>query len=85
MPSASDSVVLDTCVLVPMPLCEPLLRLAEQRLFNPHWSLQTLHELERTLVIRRGVPAGHAARRVRTMQSAFPSALAEYSSTDPPT
>jgi predicted nucleic acid-binding protein len=67
-----------------MPLCDTLLRLAEQRLFNPHWSLRTLHELERTLILRRGVPASHAARRVRTMQSAFSAALAEYSSAESP-
>lgn len=33
------TVVLDTCVLVPMPLCDTLLRLAEEpALYLPKWS-----------------------------------------------
>lgn len=42
-------VVLDTCVLTPMPLADLLLRLAEEpRLYLPVWSPDILAELERT-------------------------------------
>ena len=38
--------VLDTCVLAPMPLCDTLLRLAEEPAFyTPKWSGDILREL----------------------------------------
>ena len=42
--------VLDTCVLAPMPLCDTLLRLAEEPAFYiPKWSDGILRELRSTL------------------------------------
>jgi hypothetical protein len=44
-------VVLDTCVLAPMPLCDTLLRLAEDPAFYmPRWSAGILDELRRVLL-----------------------------------
>ncbi len=44
-------VVLDTCVLAPMPLCGTLLRLAEAPAFClPRWSDDILRELRSTLL-----------------------------------
>jgi hypothetical protein len=44
------TVVLDACVLVPMPLADTLLRLAAgPRLYLPKWSDQIMVEVTRTL------------------------------------
>jgi hypothetical protein len=54
-PSSQYVVVLDTCVLAPMPLCDTLLRLAEEPvLYVPKWSDDILCELRSTLMIRVG-------------------------------
>jgi hypothetical protein len=45
-------VVLDTCVLVPVSLCDTVLRLAECGLYVPRWSSETRVELERALVTK---------------------------------
>ena len=40
------AVVLDACVLIPMPLCDTLLRLAEDpSMYRPLWSDQILQEV----------------------------------------
>lgn len=70
-------VVLDADVLVAMPLCDALLRLAEVELYRPLWSATILAELERTLVNKLQMPADKAARRVARMQSAFPLACVD--------
>ena len=43
--------VLDTCVLAPMPVCDTLLRLAEEpaSFYAPKWSADILTELRSTL------------------------------------
>jgi predicted nucleic acid-binding protein len=70
-------VVLDACVLVPMPLCDTLLRLAEAPAFYlPKWSREILRELRSTLV-RMGYSSAQADRRLAAMQSAFGDALVE--------
>ena len=44
------SAVLDACVLVPMALCDTLLRLAEKpALYQPLWSEQILAEVAKVL------------------------------------
>jgi len=48
-------VIPDTCVLVPVYLCDTLPRLAERRLYLPRWSSQTGVELERALVHKIGL------------------------------
>jgi predicted nucleic acid-binding protein len=71
------SVVLDACVLVPHPLFDTLLRVAEAGLYRPLWSAQILTEVERTLIIKRGLGSDKAARRIEQMQRAFPGAMVE--------
>jgi hypothetical protein len=61
MISAQDNeyvVLLDACVLVPMPLCDTLLRLAEEPAFyRPLWSEEILREvgdaLEKNFIARQ--------------------------------
>ena len=51
-------VVLDACVLVPMPLADTLLRLAAgPRLFLPKWSDQIMVEVTRTHRETFGLPS----------------------------
>src|ERR1035437_676373 len=66
--------VLDTCVLAPMPLCDTLLRLAEEWAFYiPKWSDDILRELRSTLQ-RMGYATAQADRRIGAMESAFEDA-----------
>lgn len=69
------TVVLDACVLVPHPLFDTLLRLADAGLFRPLWSDQILVEVERTLTKKRGLSAQKARHRIRKMTRAFPDAV----------
>jgi predicted nucleic acid-binding protein len=73
------SVVMDACVLVPMPLCDTLLRCAEEpALFRLAWSHQTLDEVERALTVKLGYSETQASRRVRAMREAFPEAAVSF-------
>jgi predicted nucleic acid-binding protein len=74
---SSFDVTLDTCVLFPITLCDTLLRLAEAGVFRPHWSKETLAELERNLVSKLGLSEKAARRRIAHMTDAFPEALVE--------
>lgn len=68
-------VVLDTCVLAPMPLCDTLLRLAEDPAFYmPRWSADIVVELRRTLH-KMGYSEAQAERRIAAMSAAFEDAL----------
>ena len=69
-------VLLDTNVLFGAYLCDTVLRLAEAATFRPLWSAGILDELERNLV-KRGIDADRAARRVAHMARAFPEAMVE--------
>ncbi len=72
-----DVVVLDACVLAPMPIADTLLRLAESgRFYIPKWSPQILDEIVRTLH-KFGMTPAQSDRRVRTMTKVFPKALVE--------
>jgi hypothetical protein len=64
--------VLDSCVLVPYLLCDVLLHLAEEDLYDPLWSADILDKVQRTLVDKLGVERERAARRVGQMRRAFP-------------
>lgn len=66
----SFRVVLDACVLVPALLCDVLLHLAEDDLFDPLWSAQVLDETERTLVGKLGVDPERVQRRLGQMRGA---------------
>jgi predicted nucleic acid-binding protein len=67
--------VLDANVLVPVALCDTLLRLAGDHFFRPFWSQVILDETERALVEKLGVTPRKARRRVEQMQAAFPDAV----------
>lgn len=76
-PNNEYCVVLDACVLVPMPLCDTLLRAAEEpSFFRIAWSAQILEEVRKTLNGSKfNYSAQQAARRIASMQLAFPEAL----------
>ena len=60
-------VILDACVLLPMPMADTLLRLAEDPAFYlPRWSKETLTEVHRNLQ-KWGYTAAQADRRVKAM------------------
>ncbi len=68
--------ILDACVLIPMPLADTLLRLAEPpAVFQARWSDDILREVTRTLEVRFGKPAGKALYRESAMRWAFAEAL----------
>lgn len=76
-PDNEYAVVLDACVLYPMPLCDTLLRLAEDPSFyRPHWSEQILREVGETL-IRRGYTEKQRDRRLNFMREFFPEAMVD--------
>jgi predicted nucleic acid-binding protein len=71
----SYTVVLDACVLVPMPLCDTLLRLAEEpATYIPLWSQQILLEVGGALERKLNRTAFQQRRRIEAMQGAFPEA-----------
>ena len=77
-------VVLDACVLIPMPLCDTLLRAAEASLYRFHTSEQILEETTRNLakiLVKRNklqpkIAEQKAQKRVQ-MKQAFPESLIE--------
>ncbi len=70
------SAVLDACVLVPMALCDTLLRLAEEpALYRPLWSEPILSETARTLQSQFHKSREQAAWRLAEMRQAFPQAM----------
>jgi len=70
------AVVLDACVLVPMPLCDTLLRLAEEpALYRPLWSEEILREVADTLEKKLHRTATQRERRISSMRDAFPEAI----------
>jgi hypothetical protein len=71
------SVLLDTCTIVPISLCDLLLRLAESpSMYLPRWSPEILEELVRTLERPPfSLASEKAAYRIACMESAFPEAL----------
>jgi len=70
----SFRVVLDACVLVPSLLCDVLLHLAEDDLYDPLWSAEILDETRRTLVGKLGVDLERTERRLGQMRRASPAA-----------
>ena len=71
-------VVLDACVLVPMPLADTLLRLAAgPRLFLPKWSDQIMVEVTRTLRETFGLSDRKAMHRETEIRQHFPEAWIE--------
>lgn len=73
---SAPGVVLDACVLVPVSLCDTLLRLAEHGLYRPFWSDKILSEAQYTLeVVHREIDPRKFESRLRDMNTAFPEAL----------
>ena len=69
------TVVLDACVLVPMPLADTLLRLAAgPRLYLPKWSDQIMVEVTRTLQENFGLSPQKAKYRESEIRRHFPEA-----------
>jgi putative PIN family toxin of toxin-antitoxin system len=67
--------VLDACVIAPMPLCDTLLRLAEDPAFyRPLWSEEILHEVGRVLG-KLGYSEKQSNRRLDAMRSAFSESM----------
>lgn len=68
------AVVLDACVLYPLPLRDTLLRCAEQDLYEVRWSRRILDEVVRNLVEDDRATPEQAAKLINAMQHAFEDA-----------
>jgi len=69
------AVLLDACVLVPMPLCDTLLRLAEEPAFyRPLWSEEILREVGDALEKKLHRSPFQVQRRLTQMKETFPEA-----------
>ncbi|HSZ00571.1 MAG TPA: PIN domain-containing protein [Terriglobales bacterium] len=67
--------LLDACVLVPMCLCDTLLRLAKDpAMYRPIWSNRILQEVGDTLESRIGLSRQQRDHRITQMSEAFPEA-----------
>lgn len=73
----STVVVLDACVLFPMPLCDTLFRIAETGLYRPQFSQEILDETTRNLVKKNRITQEKAARYQNCIKEAFPDAIIE--------
>lgn len=66
---ADYRVVLDACVLIPMPLADTLLRMAEEpRLHLPKWSQMIMDEVTRNLIQKWNMSLEKARRRERELR-----------------
>jgi len=73
-PDNEYAVLIDACVLVPMPLCETLLRLAEEpALYRPLWSDRILQEVG-TALGQMKYTVAQIERRLKAMRDTFPEA-----------
>lgn len=67
------AVVLDACVMVPIALCDTLLRLAEEQLFRPIWSDRIFDEATGAIAaIHPEIDGSAIKRRFAYMNEAFP-------------
>jgi predicted nucleic acid-binding protein len=67
-------VVLDACVLYPLPLRDTLLRVARQNLYTARWSQRILDEVTRNLIDDRRATTRQAANMIDAMTHAFDDA-----------
>ncbi len=75
---ADYHVVLDACVLIPMPLADALVRMAEApKLYLPMWSQRIMDEVTRNLISKWDMPAEKAHRREEEIHHHFPEAWVE--------
>ena len=76
--TAACLVVLDACVLIPMPLADTLLRIAEApSLYRPRWSRGIMDEVTRNLVAKWHMAPEQARRREEELRRHFPEAWVE--------
>jgi hypothetical protein len=68
------AVVLDACVLYPLPLRDSLLRAAQQNLYAVRWSRRILDEVTRNLIEDRRATPEQANSLVEAMERAFEDA-----------
>ena len=74
--TAQAVAILDACVLVPAPLRDTLLRLAESpSLYVPRWSDEILSETSRTLLSKIGLSKKQTSHLEAEMRRHFPNAL----------
>src|SRR5271156_4453807 len=74
-PDNEYTILLDACVLVPMPLCELLLRMAEEpALYRPLWSDPILQEVGTVLGRNLHLSSTQVERRLSAMRITFPEA-----------
>ena len=77
-PGDNPAALLDACVLIPMCLCDTLLRLAkEPAMYRPIWSPAILQEVGNTLEHKLGFTSEQCSRRIRQMSRAFPDAMVQ--------
>ena len=75
---ADFPVVLDACVLIPMPLADTLLRLAgDPRLYLPKWTDQIMAEVSRNLQENFGLSAEQTSYRESEIRKHFGEAWVE--------
>ncbi len=67
--------VLDACTMVPLTLCDTLLRAAERRIYEVRWSDTILDELQRSLAKKLALGDARAQRRINAQREYFPEAL----------
>jgi predicted nucleic acid-binding protein len=76
--TANFPVVLDSCVLIPMPLADTLLRLAAgPRLYLPKWTDQIMAEVSCNLQENFGLSTEQAAYRESEIRRHFPESWIE--------
>lgn len=68
-------VVVDACALLPVTLCDVLLRAAAAGYFQAYWSEQILNETRRNLVKKLGLTPEQAEARCNAMRRYFPEAM----------
>lgn len=72
-----SSVVLDSCVIFPMPLCDTLLRAAEAELYCVYFSQEILDGATRNLINKNRMTEQKAARFQQMIKNTFPEAMVE--------
>jgi hypothetical protein len=65
---ADFRVVLDACVVIPMPLADTLLRLAGARLYLPKWTDRIMDEVARNLARNFGLSEDQLAYRFGALE-----------------
>ncbi len=71
------SVVVDSCVIYPMPLCDTFLRAAEAELYQVHFSQEILDGATRNLVKNDRMTESKAERFQQILKINFPEAMVE--------